>query len=64
MKRGNLIPPPLKMAAGSLERIIVAGWPSSTFPGGKAKAEATAWSDEFVQLVREGKRAKGGGFFR
>lgn len=62
MKRGNLIPPPLKMAAGSLERIIVAGWPSSTFPGGKAKA--TAWSDESVRLVREGKTAKGGGFFR
>lgn len=61
VKTGNLIPPPLKMAAGSLERIIVAGGPSSTSPGREAKA--TAGSEEFVRLLREEERAKGGGFF-
>ena len=46
------MPPPLKMAAGSLDRIIVAGGPSSTSPGRAEKA--TAGSEEFVRLVREG----------
>ena len=54
------MPPPLKMAAGSLDRIIVAGGPSSTSPGRVEKA--TAGSEEFVRLVREGDDQGGGSF--